>query len=197
MKLIFFRHGETEFNLSDRFQGVANSPLTSKGISQAKKINEILKSNFKISKFFISPAIRVIQTAEIASKDLNVELKIEYLLRECCYGDWEAKARETIDPLELDVRSKNRFEYKHPGTFQNIEGESYKEVYLRVIPFLAGLEKLDGDGDIAIITHNGVMIAIKKYFEKLSNEQINNLRIRNDDYFIYDTKNKTFEQKSL
>ncbi|MBQ6673130.1 MAG: histidine phosphatase family protein, partial [Spirochaetia bacterium] len=47
------RHGETEWNLEDKMQGVLDSPLTPKGIALAKELGEKL-SGFKFSRIYTS-----------------------------------------------------------------------------------------------------------------------------------------------
>jgi broad specificity phosphatase PhoE len=186
MALIFCRHGQTLFNIEDRFQGVADSPLSTKGIEQAKELNLFLKNNFNIQKFFISPLPRVKQTYEIASKSIDAELVIEPDLREVCYGNWDGVTKEEIGEEKLNEREKNRFNFIYPGKFDGVEGESYKLVYERVKPFLEKLIKVEAEtqGDICIIAHNGILIALVKYFQKLTDEQANSIRVDNDDIIV-------------
>ena len=196
MKIFFFRHGETIFNTEDKFQGIANSPLTEKGIEQAEKIHDLVKQN-KIKKFYLSPALRVIQTYEIASANLLCSKEIEPRLRECSYGDWDGKPRSEILEETLQIRSESRFTFIHPGEYQGIKGESYAMVYERVLPFLEKITNQESGEDACIISHNGVMMAILKFFLKKENEDMNEIRVSNEDYFVYDTETKEFEIRKL
>lgn len=182
MALVFCRHGQTYFNLEDKFQGIIDSPLTKEGIAQAKRVNEFLRDNFDVKKFFISPAGRVRQTYEIISKNIEATLKILPELREVCYGEWEGIPRKSINPKLLEEREKNRFTYKHPGSYKNILGESYSDVYKRVSLFLKKIE--NEVEDICIITHNGVLISVVKYFNNLTNEESNKIRVSNDEVIV-------------
>lgn len=199
MKIIFFRHGETVFNIEDRFQGIANSPLTEKGIEQAHNINRIIQSGFNIGKFYLSPAMRVFQTYEIASNGLIAQEVIEPRLRECCYGDMEGKNRAELPETLLENRKKFRFTFEHPGSFQGIKGESYKQVFIRVEEFLDGILSTSSNSnqDICVISHNGVMMSVKKYFEDLADEEMNTLRISNSTYFVYDTNEESFSEYEM
>lgn len=182
MAIIFLRHGQTIFNQEDKFQGVSDSPLTELGIIEAKRMNDFLKENFNIKKFFISPLPRVRQTYELASLGINSELIVVPELREVCYGNWEAKIRSSISKTILDERQKNRFTFVHPGSYEYISGESYQNVLDRLIPFFENLKK--EDDDICIIAHNGISLCAKKYFEKLTIEQANEIRVSNDEALI-------------
>jgi len=182
MALIFCRHGQTNFNLEDRFQGIADSPLTDKGIAQAERINKFIKENYKVEKFLISPAGRVRETYEIVSKDIKATLVVVPELREVCYGEWEGVAKKNINQNLLDEREKNRFSYKHPGSYSYISGESYKDLYERVSPFLKKIE--NEVQDICIIAHNGVLLSVIKYFKNLSDEETNKIRVGNDEVIL-------------
>src|SRR5690606_21870364 len=111
MSLIFCRHGQTVYNLEDKFQGVSDSPLTQSGIDQANRLNDYLVKNFNVKKFLISPLPRVIQTYEIVSAGLNAEVEELEILREVSYGSWEEKRREELDQDLLKERSKKRFTF--------------------------------------------------------------------------------------
>ncbi len=199
MKIIFIRHGETQFNLEDRFQGIANSPLTNKGIEQAQKFNDLLMKDFNIKEFYLSPALRVIQTFEIASASIKAGHTLESRLRECCYGLIDGKRRQEIPTEILEDREKSRFTYIHQGKFQGISGESYHDVYLRVKLFMEELitNSRTKDYDISIISHNGVMMGIKKFFQNISDDEMNKLRISNKDYFVWNSEDNSFISSSI
>lgn len=187
MAIIICRHGETYYNLEDRFQGISNSPLTPKGIKQAEKLNIFLKKYFEVKVFYLSPAMRVIQTFEIANKDINAKHLIDYRLREVSYGDWETKSRNEIDRKLLEEREKNRYEFTHPGQYNGIKGESYLDVFERVKPLFHKLDQVHDD--VCIISHHGVILAAYKFYFQKSNLDLNKLRISNDEIIV--VKNHT------
>ncbi|AEW77025.1 phosphoglycerate mutase [Aggregatibacter actinomycetemcomitans ANH9381] len=51
MRLILLRHGETLWNKEHRLQGHLNSPLSEKGIAQAKAIKPLIEK-FSLKKLF-------------------------------------------------------------------------------------------------------------------------------------------------
>ena len=72
-KLILLRHGQSQWNLENKFTGWENVPLTEKGEIEAKKAGELLKKNkIYIDYVFSSVLERANKTAEIALKEANL-----------------------------------------------------------------------------------------------------------------------------
>ena len=66
-KLILLRHGQSQWNLENRFTGWKNVPLTEKGEAEAKKAGELIKKHkISIERVFSSVLERANRTAEIA-----------------------------------------------------------------------------------------------------------------------------------
>ena len=82
--LILLRHGQSQWNLENRFTGWEDVPLTSKGIEEAKTAGHILsKNNIDIDIIFSSILQRANKTAELAIKEMNLNYaKIKTLLQE-------------------------------------------------------------------------------------------------------------------
>jgi broad specificity phosphatase PhoE len=81
MKILFVRHGESVDDVEDRYGGSADFDLTEKGKNQvsesAKKISS-LDEKFEI--VLSSPLKRALQSAEIISNQLDIEVEVfEYL----------------------------------------------------------------------------------------------------------------------
>ena len=62
--LYLTRHGQTEWNVENRFQGGTDSPLTEKGIRQAEYLAKRLRG-ISFESIYSSPAGRALRTAEI------------------------------------------------------------------------------------------------------------------------------------
>ena len=72
-KLILLRHGQSQWNLENRFTGWKNVPLTEKGEAEAKKAGELIKKHkINIDKVFSSVLERANKTAEIAIKQAEL-----------------------------------------------------------------------------------------------------------------------------
>ena len=77
MKVFFVRHGETPANFEKRPYKDITEPLTEKGIIQAKKAGQYLKTFGKFDLVISSPATRSIQTAENIMKEIGYTKKIK------------------------------------------------------------------------------------------------------------------------
>ena len=73
-KLILLRHGQSQWNLENKFTGLQNVPLTKKGELEAKKAGELIKKNkIHIDYVFSSVLARANKTAEIAIKEADLK----------------------------------------------------------------------------------------------------------------------------
>ena len=78
-KVVLLRHGQSQWNLENRFTGWKDVPLTDEGINEAKNAgNLIKKNNIKIDKIFSSVLQRANKTAEIAIKASGM---LEFLIK--------------------------------------------------------------------------------------------------------------------
>ena len=77
-KLILLRHGQSQWNLENRFTGWKNVPLTEKGEAEAKKAGELIKKhNISIDRVFSSVLERANRTAEIVIKKAELNNLLE------------------------------------------------------------------------------------------------------------------------
>jgi probable phosphoglycerate mutase len=188
--LIFARHGETIYNLEDRMQGICDSALTPKGISQAEELNNHLKKQYASLSFYISPLGRVRQTYEIACNGIESVYTVLPELTEICYGEWEEQKKEDLKKNPLwEVKMRDRFNFVHPGIYKDKKGESYKQLYQRIETLLNDLLHQANDKNIVIIAHIGVMRCVYKFFNKASDSDAGNKNIPNNEIFLID-KNK-------
>jgi len=84
------RHGETQWNKIGKFQGQLDSPLTEKGISQARAIATHLM-HINIKHIVSSTLPRAQKTAEICQTLLNSLLSLDSALIERDFGHWQGK----------------------------------------------------------------------------------------------------------
>lgn len=73
--IFLVRHGETKGNIEKKLQGSLNTPLTDKGIAQAKRLKERL-ANFEIDLAFTSPLTRAKKTCEYIVEPHNITITI-------------------------------------------------------------------------------------------------------------------------
>ena len=185
-KLILLRHGQSQWNLENRFTGWKNVPLTEKGEAEAKKAGELIKKhNISIDKVFSSDLERANRTAEIAIKkaELNNLLENNKIIMTCSeklnerdYGDLVGlNKQETADKFGKDQVHIWRRSYDTPPP----NGESLKDVVERVSPyFKENIKPLIDTGENILIAAHGnslraMMIELGMYKpEKISNIEL-------------------------
>jgi broad specificity phosphatase PhoE len=191
MKLIFARHGETEANLADQFQGRIDTPLTEKGQQQATNLGKFLL-HVSIDEVILSPLPRVKATYDIATAKRVIPTSIDERLIEICYGDWEGVSRAELDQEILKQRNDHRFTYIYPGTYNNIPGESYAIQYeLRMKSFLEDLVSQNSEKTFLIISHQGPLLSVKKFFSKLTDEETGKVKTLNNEIYIVDVHSRS------
>ena len=141
-KLVLLRHGQSQWNLENRFTGWKDVPLTKKGIDEANNAGLLLKkNNIIVDKVFSSVLERANKTAEIAlkaSENLNLfeNGKLIYekdqRLNERDYGDLVGLNKsETADKFGKEQVHIWRRSYDTPPP----NGESLEDVVNRVSPY--------------------------------------------------------------
>tara|TARA_B100000900_G_scaffold250757_1_gene213630 strand:- start:1568 stop:2308 length:741 start_codon:yes stop_codon:yes gene_type:complete len=219
MRLILLRHGESQWNLENRFTGWEDVSLTEVGIEEAlSSAKELVKNNIQISSIQTSLLKRAIDTSKIVAEFIKFPIdKIQYdwRLNERHYGALqglnksETAAKYGEDQVLIWRRSYdiappllNDDDRRHPKLcpiFQNIDGElpvgeSLKDVINRLNPFweeyLNKIKKISGDH--LIVAHSNSLRAIIKVFEQISDKNILSVNIPTGVPLIY-SFNKNFE----
>ena len=145
------RHGQTDWNLEGRYQGRIDIELNNKGEEQAKKISEKLK-NVKFDKVISSPLKRAYKTAQIIC---DKEIETDKRLIERCNGKLEGK-----------LKSEITFDINFNDTLENNMGiESITDFRLRINNFFEDIIKRYKGKNVLIVTHAGVSIYARCYFE--------------------------------
>ena len=185
LHIYLFRHGQTTFNRDKRFTGWIDARLTKKGILDAKKIALKLR-NKKIDLSYTSDFERCKKTLKEVLK-YHKECKkvlIDKRLRERDYGAFDGLYHEQI----IKKYGEDMFKKWHRGyNFPTPKGESMKMVEKRVTPFIKDLlKKMKKEkANVAISASGNSMRPIRKYFEKLSVQQMMKIESPWDDYFDY------------
>ena len=90
VKLVIWRHGQTDWNIENRFQGHSDIPLNDVGHFQAEHAAKIL-IGMEPTKIIASDLIRAQETAGKLSELAGLELLTDVRLRETNGGNWEGK----------------------------------------------------------------------------------------------------------
>ncbi len=184
--ITLIRHGETEWNVAMRLQGIQDSNLTSKGLRQAELLARELYSR-KFNVMISSDLGRAIKTAEIISSKTNLTVIRDQALRERNFGIMEGLTREEISEKYPDVLSgfmKRKVSYK----IEN--GESLAEFYDRVTKGLNRIISVHEGKRILIITHGGVLDCMIRMVFHYPLSDTRNFTIYNASINVFSTKNK-------
>ena len=165
LKLYIVRHGQTEWNVLEKFQGQLNSPLTLEGIKKIKETSAELE-DIKFEAVYTSELGRTISTADIILQHNNFEkgknnsekLRLQKLseLNEIHFGEWQGMDFKEIF-LKYPKEAHSYFYDVKNYTAKNIKGEELKDGLER---FLKGIEKIRTkykSGNILIIKHGTVL----------------------------------------
>ena len=204
MNLILLRHGQSQWNLENRFTGWKDVSLTNTGIAEATfSGNQLSKMDLEIKSVYTSILNRATETTNIVTdiiKFSRKDIKYDWRLNERHYGALqglnksETAAKYGEDQVHIWRRSYDipppLLDYndeRHPrfnDKFKKIDsdlpvGESLKNVIDRLNPFwqhyINNLKK--NLGSHLIVAHSNSLRAIVKILDELSNEQIVSVNI--------------------
>ncbi len=161
------RHGETVWNLENRFQGQKDSPLSDKGRQQAQQLGQHFKQ-IDIQALYSSDLGRAIGTAEPIAASKSLPLQTMISLRERSFGIFEGRCRE-----EARAENPKAFEAWNLGSFSEVVpgGESRQNLCERVIEGLQNIAAAHQQQSVAVVTHGGVLSSLWRYFEPSRQEQ--------------------------
>jgi broad specificity phosphatase PhoE len=154
MRLIFIRHGQTEWNRQDRYQGRTDVPLCAAGVAEAHAAGAALRG-CGASLLLSSPLERARATAQIIAARLGpVACQVDDRLIELGFGAWEGRTQTEIKerwPALLRAWKRAPQSIRFPG------GESLEEASRRLEDFL-GRPPWSGVADhrcVIVVTHTG------------------------------------------
>jgi 2,3-bisphosphoglycerate-dependent phosphoglycerate mutase len=143
------RHGETDWNRDDRFQGHADPPLNETGRAQAVELATAL-SDEPLAAVYSSPLRRAFETARIVAAPHDLEPVPVTALREVNVGSWQGMTR-----AEIEERFPEQFaRWREFGQGWD-DGETYEEMGLRVIEALFELAAVHEGERILAVSHGG------------------------------------------
>lgn len=188
LKIYLFRHGESFFNRAKEFTGWKDSRLTEEGRKNARKVARKLRDK----RIEVAFQTRLARSRETMKEVLKYHPECKQIITddrmiERSYGRLQGKKHSTI----IKKYGREQFEIWHrsykvapPG------GESIKTVEKRVLSFIKDLvKKMKKEKvDVAISAHGNSMRPFRRYFEKLSIEEMMKLENPWDDYFEYEVE---------
>jgi alpha-ribazole phosphatase len=153
MKVYLLRHGETEGNIKGAFFGVSETPLSQKGILQAKNAHNKVK-DLTFDKVLVSPLSRAQETSRYAGFS---QYEVIEDLVEMNFGTFEGLTYKEIEASHKEETAlwiKEGYDYVFPN------GESLEGFYKRVIGTYKNILKDYRGKNVLIVAHGGVIRSI-------------------------------------
>lgn len=155
MKIIFIRHGQTDYNLKKYFYGSTDISINGTGKIQSNMIRGKVEK-YHIDKIYTSELSRTIETAKIVFP--NGYFNKKNFLNEWGFGLWEGMTANQIQkqfPNEWELWLEKPFDYSPPGAIPFREYE--KKIVLEFEQLIASAE------DIVIVAHLGTIRVLLNY----------------------------------
>ncbi len=154
IKLYLVRHGETDGNVQQWYQGSTDVPLNNRGIEQARCLSRFLK-DVSFNGIYSSTLQRARRTAEIIAAPHGLTVEAYDELKEVDFGEWEGHTYKEITQLwpgELEAF------YQSEGAQKARGGESFADVERRVTAKAKEILSRHKDGDTVLIASHGASI---------------------------------------
>ena len=219
-KLVFVRHGQSEYNKGNFFTGWTDVELTETGLKEAYNTGKILKeNNMDFDKCYTSTLKRCITTAFAILDELDIlyiPVIKDFHLNERHYGAIQGLNKEEtslkygkeivhkwrrsydVQPPKLsedDIRNPANIEqYKNINKNELPLTESLKDTVHRVVPYFNNVIVPDvkSGKKIIVVAHGNSIRALVKYLDKLTDEEIVDVDIPNAVPLVYEF-NENFE----
>ena len=148
-----YRHGQSEGNLTARWQGRTDSPLTDVGRHQAAQAS---LNAPRVDAMYTSPLKRARSTAEIIGSSIGVDpVSIDGLM-EMAFGSWEDLTYEEVASIDPELFSRvfvDEIDLPRGGT-----GETFSGAGRRICETISSLAETS-DGDFGVVSHGAAIRA--------------------------------------
>ena len=214
IKLVLVRHGQSMWNLENRFTGWTDVELSEKGIEEAKEAGKVLKDQgFKFDLAFTSVLKRAEHTLDLILNEMdekNIEIRRSWKLNERHYGALQGLNKDEtkvkygekqvllwrrstdVRPPELDITDDrypgNDPKYKDLKEEELPKTENLMDTIKRVLEFWNSdikPELLKGK-KIIIAAHGNSLRGLIKYLDNISDEDIINLELQTGNPICYE-----------
>lgn len=187
--LVLLRHGESQWNLENRFTGWVDVPLSPKGEAEARQAGEKLKAaGIRFDLVFTSVLQRAIRTMEIALEILgqpNIPVEKDQALNERHYGDLQgldkAETAKKFGDAQVHIWRRS-YDIAPPG------GESLKDTAARTLPYYeAKIAPLVKAGKTVLVAaHGNSLRSMVMHLDQLTREQVLELNLGTGVPIVYD-----------
>lgn len=185
--LIIVRHGQSAWNLENRFTGETDVDLTPLGEQEAQSAGKLIKL-YPIDEAFTSVLKRAIETLDIILKETSsttIPIHKSAALNERNYGNLQglnkAETEQKYGAEQVHIWRRS-YEVRPPG------GESLEDTYNRTVPYYQKeIEPMLKAGkNILIVAHGNSLRALMMYLEHISPEAIADVNLATGAPRLYD-----------
>jgi 2,3-bisphosphoglycerate-dependent phosphoglycerate mutase len=190
-QLVIFRHGQSTWNLENKFTGWVDVDLTEKGIEEAKNAGAKIRG-YLFDYAYASDLKRAQNTLTFALKEAGhpaIAPVHNKALNERMYGDLQGldKTETALKYGDEQVKIWRRsYDIAPPN------GESLKDTSARVIPYFEKeiIPKLKAGKNVIIVAHGNSLRALIMYLEKMTPAQILEFEIGTGQPRLYELDNQ-------
>mgnify|MGYP000660947752 FL=1 len=214
IKLVLVRHGQSEWNLENKFTGWTDVELTEQGMKEAKEAGIALREQgFHFDLAYTSVLKRAEHTLDLILKEMgeeNIEIKRNWRLNERHYGALQGLNKDEtkekygaeqvllwrrstdVRPPELDVTDSrypgNDPKYKDLTEDELPKTENLIDTIKRVTKYWnSDIEKSLKEGkNVIIVAHGNSLRGLMKYLDNISDEDIIKLEIQTGNPICYE-----------
>ena len=202
--LVLVRHGESQWNLENRFTGWVDVPLSEKGIQEAAAAGERLKKeNLKFDCAYTSDLQRAQNTLKLILEKLEqtgIPVEKNQALNERHYGELQgldkAETAKKFGDEQVKIWRRS-YDIAPPGA----GGESLKDTAARTLPYFTSriLAQIKAGKNVIVAAHGNSLRSIVMDLEKLTKEQVLELNLATAVPIIYqiDPQLKVLSKKIL
>ena len=147
LRILFVRHGETDWNRDRRIMGSQEIGINETGRRQALALKNEL-AQVPLDQVYSSPILRARDTAEIITEERDLQPLFDKRLVEIDYGDWVGRTFKEIREMPDYVPY-----FKRLDTPVAPKGETLFQVRDRALDFLEHVKKLHSDQTILVVSH--------------------------------------------
>ncbi len=198
--LVLVRHGQSTYNLQNRFTGNLDVPLTALGKAEAKIAGDKLMA-YSFDHAYDSTLMRAQESLRIILVQIdqtNIPIIHEAALNERMYGNLQglnkAETMAKFGDEQVDIWRRS-YKVRPP------EGESLEDTYNRAVPYyMREMEpKLRAGKNILVVAHGNSLRALKMHLENISESEIVNVNMPTGIPILYefDRNMKTITVKYL
>jgi broad specificity phosphatase PhoE len=151
-RFILIRHGQTEWNVTGRWQGQADPPLDEIGLRQAEALAEHLRGE-TFAAVYSSPLARARQTAEYLAHAQGLSVTLDARLRERNVGVWSGLTEAEVKERYPDHYRADWWVLGPPG------GEAQASLMERTVGAFRDIVAAHAEATVAAVSHGGTLNA--------------------------------------